>query len=51
MQDEDDMSQLSYGNDSALDTLVFRYHKLLYGYAYRLLRMKGWRRILFRKPF
>lgn len=38
MQDEDYMSQLSYGNDSALDTLVFRYHKLLYGYAYRLLQ-------------
>jgi len=38
MQDEDYMRQLSFGNDSALDTLVFRYHKLLYGYAYRLLQ-------------
>ncbi|UVI30981.1 RNA polymerase sigma factor [Paenibacillus spongiae] len=38
MQDEDYMSQLSNGHDSALDTLVFRYHRLLYGYAYRLLQ-------------
>ncbi|MCA0757896.1 RNA polymerase sigma factor [Paenibacillus sp. N4] len=38
MKDEDYMRQLSYGSDSALDTLVFRYHKLLYGYAYRLLQ-------------
>lgn len=38
MQDEDYMSQLSLGNDSALDTLVFRYHKPLYGYVYRLLQ-------------
>ncbi|MBW7474785.1 RNA polymerase sigma factor [Paenibacillus oenotherae] len=38
MQDEDYMSQLSFGNDSALDALVFRYHKLVYGYAYRLLQ-------------
>ncbi|MBP1989706.1 RNA polymerase sigma factor [Paenibacillus eucommiae] len=38
MQDEDDMSQLSLGNDSALDALVFRYHKPLYGYVYRLLQ-------------
>ena len=37
MQDEDYMRQLSFGNDSALDTLVFRYHKPLYGYVYRLL--------------
>ena len=38
MQDEDYMRQLSFGNDSALDTLVFRYHKPLYGYVYRLLQ-------------
>lgn len=38
MQDEDYMSQLSFGHDSALDTLVFRYHKPLYGYVYRLLQ-------------
>ncbi len=38
MQDEDYMRQLSLGNDSALDTLVFRYHKPLYGYVYRLLK-------------
>ena len=38
MQDEDYMRQLSYGNDSALDTLVFRHHKPLYGYVYRLLK-------------
>lgn len=38
MQDEDYMRQLSLGIDSALDTLVFRYHKSLYGYAYRLLQ-------------
>lgn len=38
MQDEEYMSQLSLGNDSALDTLVFRYHKPLYGYVYRLLQ-------------
>ncbi|QUW20785.1 RNA polymerase sigma factor [Sporosarcina sp. Marseille-Q4063] len=38
MQDEDYMRQLSFGNDSALDTLVFRYHKPLYGYVYRLLK-------------
>ncbi|GKU76414.1 RNA polymerase sigma factor [Paenibacillus sp. L3-i20] len=38
MQDEHYINQLSYGNDSALDTLVFRYHKLLYGYTYRLLQ-------------
>ncbi|MRX72138.1 sigma-70 family RNA polymerase sigma factor [Bacillus lacus] len=37
MQDEDYMRRLSVGNDSALDTLVFRYHKPLYGYVYRLL--------------
>lgn len=38
MQDEEYMRQLSFGNDSALDTLVFRYHKPLYGYVYRLLQ-------------
>ncbi|WP_342429258.1 RNA polymerase sigma factor [Neobacillus sp. FSL H8-0543] len=38
MQDEEYMRQLSYGNDSALDTLVFQYHKPLYGYVYRLLQ-------------
>ncbi|CAM4007252.1 RNA polymerase sigma factor [Lederbergia lenta] len=38
MQDEDYMRQLSCGNDSALDILVFRYHKPLYGYVYRLLQ-------------
>lgn len=38
MLDEEYMRQLSYGNDSALDTLVFRYHKPLYGYVYRLLQ-------------
>jgi len=38
MQDEEYMRQLSFCNDSALDTLVFRYHKPLYGYVYRLLQ-------------
>lgn len=38
MQDEEYMRELSFGNDSALDTLVFRYHKPLYGYVYRLLK-------------
>lgn len=38
MQDEEYMRELSFGNDSALDTLVFRYHKPLYGYVYRLLQ-------------
>lgn len=38
MQDEDVMSQLSFGNDSALDIIVFRNHKPLYGYVYRLLQ-------------
>lgn len=38
MQDEEYMRQLSFGNDSAFDTLVFRYHKPLYGYVYRLLK-------------
>lgn len=36
MEDEEYMKQLSYGNDSAFDPLVFRYHKSLYGYVYRL---------------
>nr|WP_249316986.1 RNA polymerase sigma factor [Bacillus sp. FJAT-50079] len=31
------MRQLSYGNDAAFDPLVFRYHKPLFGYIYRLL--------------
>lgn len=38
MHDKDYMLQLSFGNDSALDTLVFRYHKPLYGYIYRLVQ-------------
>lgn len=38
MQDEEYMRQLSYGYDSAFDTLVFRYHKPLYGYLYRLVQ-------------
>lgn len=38
MQDEAYMRQLSMGNESALDTLVFRYHKPLFGYVYRLLQ-------------
>jgi RNA polymerase sigma-70 factor (ECF subfamily) len=38
MQDEEYMSQLSFGNNSALDALVFRYHKPLFGYVYRLLQ-------------
>lgn len=38
MQDEEYMRELSFGNDAALDTLVFRYHKPLYGYVYRLLK-------------
>ncbi|MCR2823837.1 RNA polymerase sigma factor [Lederbergia panacisoli] len=37
MQDEDYMRQLTLGIDSAFDILVFRYHKPLYGYVYRLL--------------
>jgi len=37
MQDEEYMRQLSLGIDTAFDTLVFRYHKPLFGYIYRLL--------------
>ncbi|GIP64647.1 RNA polymerase subunit sigma [Virgibacillus pantothenticus] len=37
MQDEEYMRQLSLGIDSAFDILVFRYHKPLFGYVYRLL--------------
>jgi len=37
MQDEEYMRQLSSGIDSAFDVLVFRYHKPLFGYVYRLL--------------
>lgn len=37
MQDEEYMQQLSLGIDSAFDILVFRYHKPLFGYLYRLL--------------
>lgn len=37
MQDEEYMRQLSLGIDSAFDTLIFRYHKPLFGYVYRLL--------------
>ncbi|MBS4220408.1 RNA polymerase sigma factor [Bacillus sp. FJAT-49711] len=37
MQDEDYMRQLTLGIDSAFDILVFRYHKPLFGYVYRLL--------------
>ncbi|MBE1556114.1 RNA polymerase sigma factor [Sporosarcina limicola] len=37
MQDEEYMRQLSLGNESALDSLVFLYHKPLHGYVYRLL--------------
>lgn len=38
MQDEEYMRQISLGIDSAFDTLVFRYHKPLFGYVYRLLQ-------------
>lgn len=37
MQDEEYMRQLTLGADAAFDTLVFRYHKPLFGYVYRLL--------------
>lgn len=37
MQDEEYMQQLSLGIDTAFDALVFRYHKPLFGYVYRLL--------------
>lgn len=37
MPDEDYMRQLTLGTDSAFDILVFRYHKPLFGYVYRLL--------------
>lgn len=37
MQDEDYMKQLASGHEAAFDTLVFQYHKPLYGYVYRLL--------------
>ncbi len=37
MLDEQYMSELASGNDSAFDSLVFRYHKPLFGYLYRLL--------------
>lgn len=37
MQDEEYMRQMSLGIDSAFDILVFRYHKPLFGYVYRLL--------------
>ncbi len=38
MQDEDYMKQLASGHGAAFDALVFRYHKPLYGYVYRLLQ-------------
>lgn len=38
MQDEEYMRQLSLGIDSAFESLVFRYHKPLFGYVYRLLQ-------------
>lgn len=38
MQDEGYMYQLSLGIDSAFDALLFKYHKPLYGYVYRLLQ-------------
>ncbi|MCJ8008279.1 RNA polymerase sigma factor [Lederbergia wuyishanensis] len=38
MQDEEYMRQLSLGIDTAFDALVFRYHKPLFGYIYRLLQ-------------
>ncbi|GGP10771.1 RNA polymerase sigma factor [Oceanobacillus neutriphilus] len=37
MLDEQYMEELASGNDSAFDSLVFRYHKPLFGYLYRLL--------------
>lgn len=40
MRDEEYMEQLALGIDSAFDTLVFRYHKPLYGYIYRLVQDK-----------
>lgn len=38
MSDEQYMQQLAEGNESAFDALVFRYHKPLLGYIYRLLQ-------------
>ncbi|WP_062108444.1 RNA polymerase sigma factor [Bacillus niameyensis] len=38
MQDEEYMRQLSLGIDSAFESLVFRYHKPLFGYVFRLLQ-------------
>lgn len=38
MKDEQYMQQLALGIDSALDVLVFRYHKPLFGYVYRLVQ-------------
>lgn len=37
MLDEQYLTELASGNESAFDSLVFRYHKPLFGYLYRLL--------------
>lgn len=38
MQDEDYMKQLALSHETAFDALVFRYHKPLHGYVYRLVQ-------------
>lgn len=38
MQDEEYMLKFAQGQDSAFESLVFRYHKPLFGYLYRLLQ-------------
>lgn len=36
MNDEELLHQLAHGSGSAIDTLIFKYHKLLYGYVFRM---------------
>ncbi|ASS75299.1 hypothetical protein CIG75_10065 [Tumebacillus algifaecis] len=36
MQDEESMRQLAVGNDAAMDSIIFRHHKPLFGYLYRM---------------
>jgi RNA polymerase sigma factor (sigma-70 family) len=36
VDDEHYMQQLAAGNQSAMDALILRYHRALYGYVYRM---------------
>lgn len=36
MNDEELLHQLAHGSGSAIDTLIYKYHKLLYGYVFRM---------------